>query len=193
MRNKRTNVQLLVLLAAAVCFNVFVQGAAACDLSHMLNNLKAVHQNGGAAQATKTPVGTQYGPPAPGNGKKSIVGMWQVSASYQGQLIDVYYDTWHADGNELFIDATNPIEDNVCQGVWVTAPANNYKLKHQSWYFDTTGTLLGWSIMRSHIQVGRDGNTFTGTANVLIYDTNGNLQVEMDGVVLEATRISVDF
>ena len=185
--------RILALLAAVACFSLFAQSAAACDRTHLLSQMKGIQQKSGITSALKVPPPAISAPAPDQTGRSGIVGMWQVTASYQGQVVDVFFDTWHTDGNELFIDATNPIEDNVCQGIWTAVSASSYKLKHESWYFDETGTLQGWAIFRGHIQLGPDGNSYTGTENVYIYDTNGNLVVEYDDTLLQATRISVDF
>jgi hypothetical protein len=186
--------QISALVAAMACFILFAPSAAACDHTRMLTQMRGVQQKSGpnpsplrpSQPIAEAPVFSQ-------TGRAGIVGMWQVSDYYQGQLFDEYFDTWHTDGNELFIDAVDPIEDNVCQGIWTATSANNYKLKHQAWNFDQNGNLLGWVIFRAHIQLGGDGNSYSGTENIYVYDTNGNLIEEFDGAVLQATRISVDF
>ena len=70
---------------------------------------------------------------------------------------------------------------------------NTYKLKHVAWWFDNSGNLLGWGVFHDVIQLGADGNSFTGTEHIYLYDTNGILLGEQDGDVLKATRIAVDF
>jgi hypothetical protein len=190
---KTIQIRFLALLAAVACFSCLTQSAAACDRTRVLNQMKAIQQKTGV-KAIQVPAQPKTNAPAPPqNGRAGIVGMWQVTATYQDQVVDVFFDTWHTDGNELFIDATNPIEDNVCQGIWTAVSSNTYKLKHESWYFDETGTLQGWAIFRGQMQLGADGNSYTGTENIYIYDTNGNLIAEFDDNVLTATRISVDF
>jgi hypothetical protein len=196
LKNKNRN-RMLVLVAAVACFNLLVQSAAACDHSKLLTMMKGVREKSGAASGVARPMAPAKSVPAFGvlsqQGVAGIVGLWQVTDTYQGQVIDQYFDTWHADGNELFIDATNPIEDNVCQGIWTAASANTYKLKHMSWYFDDSGNLQGWAVFHDVIQLGADNNSFTGTEDVLVYDLNGNLIGEYDGDNLQATRVTVDF
>ena len=51
----------------------------------------------------------------------------------------------------------------------------------------------GSAIFHDVVQLSADGNSFTGSENVYIYDLNGNLVAEYDGDVLQATRITVDF
>ncbi len=114
--------------------------------------------------------------PQTGNG--GVVGLWQVTDTYQGQPVDLYCDSWHADGNELFIDATNPAADNVCQGIWTATNGTTYKLKHMSWYFDDMGNVQGYVVFHDVVQLGSDKNTFSGSENVYVYDLKGNLQAE---------------
>ncbi len=197
MLGQTTKNRMLVLVAAVACFNLFTQSAAACDHTKLLSLMKGARERAGATSGNSRP--TMQGMPVPTAsaelqaGTSRIVGLWQVSDYYQGQLVDQYFDTWHADGNELFIDGTNPAEDNVCQGIWTAATPNTYKLKHMAWYFDDGGNLLGYVVFHDVIQMGTDNNSFTGTEDIFVYDLNGNLIGEYDGDNLQATRISVDF
>ncbi len=196
MLNNTMRNRILVLVAAVAC--LFVQSAAACDRSKLLTMMKGIQANSNpAASGTSRPTAPAKSTPAAGtpsqSGVAGVVGLWQVTDTYQGQVIDEYFDTWHADGNELFIDATNPVEDNVCQGIWTAAASNVYKLKHMAWYFDDSGNLQGWVIFHDVVQLGSDNNSFTGTEDVFVYDLNGNLVAEYDGDVLQATRVTVDF
>ena len=80
-------------------------------------------------QASSTPAGS-----AP-----SIVGLWHVTFFSGGVVTDNAFDAWHSDGTEVLNDFTDPIEDNVCLGVWTQTSTGAYKLKHPSWTFDTGG------------------------------------------------------
>ena len=133
--------------------------------------------------------------PSPGTTPVShtVVGLWDVKDYAGGALFAEYYDTWHSDGNELYIDASNPALDNVCQGIWKQVSPNTYKLKHVAWWFDNSGNLLGWGVFHDVVELAKDGNSFTGTEHIFLYDTNGILLGEQDGDVLQATRITVDF
>ena len=44
----------------------------------------------------------------------SIVGLWQITFYYEGQVVDVGFDVWHTDGTELLNDIQTPATGNVC-------------------------------------------------------------------------------
>ncbi|HUK23566.1 MAG TPA: hypothetical protein VLV49_03220 [Terriglobales bacterium] len=121
----------------------------------------------------------------------SIVGLWNVTFLSGGQVVDVAFDAWHADGIEILNDYTNPINGNVCLGVWAQTGSRSYKLKHPSWYFDGSGNLLGTVVIRETVRLSSDGNSYTGTYTYDIYDVSGNFQEELTGQI-KATRISAD-
>jgi len=121
----------------------------------------------------------------------SIVGLWNVTFSSGGETVDVAFDAWHSDGTEILNDYTNPIEGNVCLGVWVQIGPRTYKLKHPSWSFDTTGTLQGTVMIRETVTVSPDGNSYSGNYAYDIYDTSGNFIVEYTGQI-KASRIKPD-
>ena len=118
----------------------------------------------------------------------TIVGLWNLNFISEGQVVDVAFDAWHSDGTEVLNDYTNPINGNVCLGVWTQTGPGAYKLKHPSWYFDGAGNLLGTVVIHENVRLGASGNSFTGTYTDDVYDTAGNLLVEYSGT-LQATRI----
>jgi hypothetical protein len=121
----------------------------------------------------------------------SIVGLWNVNFLSGGQVVDVAFDAWHGDQTEILNDYTDPIEGNVCLGVWVEAGNHTYKLKHPSWVFDSNGTLLGTEILRETVKLNGNGQSYTGAYTLDIYDVSGNFVEEFSGS-LKATRINVD-
>ncbi|HEY6765911.1 MAG TPA: hypothetical protein VI386_14195 [Candidatus Sulfotelmatobacter sp.] len=121
----------------------------------------------------------------------SIVGLWNVNFISGGQVVDVAFDAWHSDGTEILNDYTDPIEGNVCLGVWKQTGPRAYKLTHPSWYFDTSGTLQGTIIIHETLLLGSDGNSFSGGAIEDVYDTEGKFLYELTADV-SATRIKVD-
>ncbi len=192
MLGKTIRNRMLVLVAVAASFNLLVQTAAACDrdkLARLASGASlAAHVKTSATEASKQVASTGMAKPG-----ESMTGLWLVTDLYQGQVFDQYFDSWHADGNELFVDDTSPAADNVCQGIWQQVSTNTFKLKHVSWTFDGTGAVNGTAIFHDVVQVSADGNSFTGTENVYVYDLNGNLIAEYDGDNLQASRIRVDF
>ena len=104
---------------------------------------------------------------------------------------DVAFDAWHSDGTEILNDYTNPIEGNVCLGVWQQTGIRTYKLKHPSWSFDSNGNLQGTVIIGEKITVSPDGKSYSGSYTYSIYDTSGNFLEQFTGQI-KATRIKPD-
>jgi len=128
-------------------------------------------------------------PNEPGDhGPVTIVGLWNVTFTSGGQVVDVAFDAWHSDQTEVLNDFTPPAEGNVCLGAWEQTGAHTYRLKHPSWSFDADGNLLGTVVIGETVKVGADGNTFTGSYTYDIYDTSGNFLEEFTGTV-KGTRI----
>lgn len=121
-------------------------------------------------------------------GASGIVGLWKATFTSGGETVDVAFDAWHSDGTEIMNDYTNPIEGNVCLGVWVQTGPRTYKLNHPSWSFDNTGTLLGTVIIKETILLSPDGNSYRGNYTYDIYDTTGAFVIEYTGSIA-ATRI----
>ena len=192
MLGNTTRLRLLVLLAAVACCNLFVQSAAACDKNKLATLMKGTSHNQPArntAPATPPKVLAATGSSKPAG----MVGLWSVTDYVDGQPFAAYFDTWNSDGNEFFIDNGNPADDNVCQGTWVQTSINSYKLKHVSFTFDDSGNQNGTAIFHDVITISTDGNSYTGTEDVYIYDLGGNLVAQYIGDQLQATRIKVDF
>ena len=88
-------------------------------------------------------------------------------------------------------DYTNPIEGNVCLGVWEQTGKNTFKLKHPSWTFDSDGNLTGTAIIRETVIVNATAQSYSGPVTVDVYDLSGNLTATYSEEV-EAQRITVD-
>lgn len=121
----------------------------------------------------------------------SIVGLWYLNFLSEGAVVDTAFDAWHSDGTEVLNDFTDPIEDNVCLGVWTQTGPYTYRLKHPSWYFDTTGTLQGTVIIHESITLSHDGNSFGGNFLDDVYDVDGNFLYSFSGQ-LSANRITAN-
>jgi hypothetical protein len=131
------------------------------------------------------------GPMSSPRNPTSIVGLWNVTFSSGGQVVDVAFDAWESDGTEILNDYTNPIEGNVCLGVWEQIGPLTYRLKHPSWSFDGNGTLLGTVVIHEVVTLSQDGNSYTGNYKYDVYDTSGTFQEEFTGTI-KATRIKPD-
>lgn len=121
----------------------------------------------------------------------SIVGLWHVKFYSEGYLADDALDAWYADGNEVLNDFTNPIEGNVCLGVWTQTDTGKYKLKHPSWTFDGSGNLTGTASIYEAVTLSSDGNSYSGSYTIALSDLSGNPVGTYTGTI-DATRIAAD-
>ena len=119
-----------------------------------------------------------------------IVGLWHVKYYSGGVEIDNAFDAWTSDGLEILNDYTDPIEDNVCLGVW-SQSGETYRLRHPSWTFDTSGNLTGIAVIAELVTVASDGNSYSGTYSINLFDTAGNPVGTYQGT-LKAERITAD-
>jgi hypothetical protein len=126
--------------------------------------------------------------PIPALGSSAIVGLWNVTFTSGGEVVDVAFDAWHSDQTEILNDYTPPAEGNVCLGAWEQVGFNTYKLKHPSWSFDANGNLLGTVVIGEVVKVSADGNSFSGTYTYDIYDVSGDFLEEFTGTI-KAARI----
>jgi hypothetical protein len=108
--------------------------------------------------------------------RTSLVGMWTVNFYVAGQLWDVAIEQFYGDGNEMTNDiAVSPTVGNVCWGVWERVSDRVYKMKHIGWGFDTTGAYAGRFDFVGTLEVGKDGDTFSGKFVADQEDLSGNL------------------
>lgn len=121
-------------------------------------------------------------------GAPTVVGMWHVVYTTDGQAVGEGFDTYSADGTETLVDNENPATDNVCTGVWVQTGPLTYKLTHPSWNFDTNGNLIGTVIIRDSVTLGKDGNSYTASETIDLFDNSGTPTGHFE-FSLAATRI----
>ncbi len=120
----------------------------------------------------------------------SIVGLWHVTYTTEGQLFYEAFDMWHSDGTELETANLSPIEGNFCMGVWKQV-GSTIHLSHTGWGFDNSGNPIGlFTLTEKNVLTG-NGNSYRGTFDYKQYDLNGNVSLEITGT-LAATRISVN-
>ena len=156
--------------ASAKCFKDFSQALPASALS------AAVAQSASSAAAQSDTIRGMPGQPF---GGPSIVGLWNATFTSGGQTVDVAFDAWHDDGTEILNDYTNPIEGNVCLGVYEQTGPHSYKLKHPSWSFDYHRDPPRHS---DHPRVGHSQprwQRYKGTYAYDIYDTTGAFVTEL--------------
>jgi hypothetical protein len=128
-----------------------------------------------------------------------ITGLWKAKLIAKGNanipdgtIIDDGYATWHADGTELLNSSRSPLTSSFCMGVWKQTKRNTFKLNHVALSWDTSGTVfVGPANIRELVTVDRTGNNYSGTFNIMQYDTNGNVLAKVVGVVT-AQRITAD-
>ncbi len=176
-------VVLLAPLASANCFQDFRNPMPAPKVPNAVSAAEPESMTMASSDSVVIPIA-----PATQSTLGGITGLWNVTFSSGGQVVDVAFDAWHSDGTEILNDYTNPIEGNVCLGVWVQTGTRTYTLKHPSWSFDTGGNLLGTVVIHENVQLSADGNSSKGTYTYDIYDTNGNFLEAFTGT-LSATRI----
>ena len=87
------------------------------------------------------------------------------------------FETNYGDGNELLIDKGAPARDNICSGVWEQLGARTYLINHPSWDFDTSGNLIGIVVLTDSITLDTNGNRYTGTGTVTVYDPTATIIV----------------
>ncbi|MGA3040310.1 MAG: hypothetical protein ABSF54_05895 [Bryobacteraceae bacterium] len=126
-----------------------------------------------------------------GDSGGSIVGLWFVTFSSGGAVVDQAFDAWHSDGTEILNDLTNPIEGNVCLGAWTQTGPQTFKLKHPSWTFDSSGNLTGVAYIIESVTVASGGGTYEGNYSIYFYDTSGNPEGSFQGTI-KANRVLPD-
>jgi hypothetical protein len=174
-----------ILLVVFLAFSVFVPSASAKCYQDLKSPIGASALAAGVDANVDPEVVTGENAPV------SIVGLWHVTFHSGGQVVDVAFDAWHSDGTEILNDYTNPIEGNVCLGVWRQTGTRTYKLTHPSWSFDMNGNLQGIVWIREVVTVSPDGNSYSGSYKYDIYDTSNKFVEEFTGSI-KASRIKPD-
>jgi hypothetical protein len=125
------------------------------------------------------------------NTPASVEGLWQVTFSSDGAVVDMAFEVFHSDGTEMLNDITPPAEGNVCLGVWVQTGATSYKVTHPSWVFDAAGNLTGTAMFNATVTLG-SADTFTGAYTLSYFDTRGTAGPVYTGT-MTATRIQPNY
>jgi len=125
--------------------------------------------------------------------ESTIVGLWDVKFISDNQVVDEGYDQYHSDGTEILNDTPPPATGNVCLGVYVKTGGNTLKLRHPSWIYDPTNTMvIGRATILERITLDRGGRTFKGTFTIQFRDLSGNpLAPDFSGQ-LRGDRITPD-
>ena len=123
----------------------------------------------------------------------SIVGFWHFKQMSGMNLFDAGYDQWHSDGTEIYNSGARPPDiADFCMGVWQQIGPRHYFLNHRAIGWESGGTTPAYvATVLEDVTLSRDGNTFSGSYIVKLYDLSGNfLQVFSKGKVT-ATRITI--
>jgi hypothetical protein len=82
------------------------------------------------ASATFAATVTPEAASSPGDFERAnIVGLWKITFTSGGQVVDQGFDAWHSDGLEVLNDTPPPATGNVCLGVFAQTGHCTFKLK----------------------------------------------------------------
>jgi hypothetical protein len=124
-------------------------------------------------------------------GDPSIVGLWRVTFTSAGQVVDQAFEVFHGDGTEMMVDTSAPASDNVCVGIWAQVNGLEFKLNHLSWTFDDLGNLNGTATIKLDVNLDPNSNLFKGTFTVDVFALTGAVVLHLDGTVA-GQRVTVD-
>lgn len=110
----------------------------------------------------------------------SIVGTWIVNYTSGGNPAGDAFIQWHDDGTEWENIDFPVLGGNLCVGEWQQTGRRQVAREHIGWLY-TDGTISGYFTETETDTLSRNGNAYTGTNDMKIYDLNGNLQVELTG------------
>ena len=177
----RIHIKQILFMAAMAC-GLASTSAQACKLGLGINRP--------AAAAAKLPSTVLGDPDKMPSHEPTIVGLWDSEFLGADGSDDKGFDSFYIDGNELLIDNSAPATDNVCSGVWEKTGARTYSVNHPSWYFDTSGNLIGIVVLSETVTVDPKGNKFNGTGSVTVYDPALSTIVYQTTGTLTGTRIT---
>jgi hypothetical protein len=183
-----TNMKRHALTAAALALSAMLPVRASADCGGRLDRLQPATMAPADGQGVRNTEGRRLLPSFPDD--PSIVGLWSVTLTSAGSVIDVGYDAWHADGLEILNDASS-ISHNVCLGVWKQTARRTFELKHPALRFDASGNLIGTLVLRETNVVNRAGDRFSGTFTIEFFDLSGTSVFTGSGEIA-GTRITVE-
>jgi hypothetical protein len=123
----------------------------------------------------------------------SIVGLWAVTFTVGGTMVDWGYAQWHSDGTEIMNSGGRaPATQNFCLGVWEKTGNSSYKLNHVALSYDAaTGALNGIVSVREWVTVDHTGNNYQGNFTIDVVDPNKNPVGHVAGEIT-GERITAD-
>jgi hypothetical protein len=117
----------------------------------------------------------------------SIVGTWHVTYTVEGAPFAQAFIQWHSDGTEWENVNLPLLGGNICVGSWKPVDRTHVFRNHVGWMY-SNGSLIGYFTETETDELGRDGNSYSGTNDQKIYNLEGVMQVEVTGTAT-ATRI----
>jgi hypothetical protein len=127
-----------------------------------------------------------------------IVGFWRVTLTSKGNTglgipdgaqLDHGFAQWHSDGTEIMNSNRQPSTGSFCLGVWKKVGPSKYVLNHFAMGFDDT-IHQSYSNIREEVVLSQDGDSFSGTFTIAIYDLAGNPGPVITGEIT-GTRVKV--
>jgi len=193
MKMHRKHVSTLALLTVIALLSV--QAFAQCGLTDQFKaklKTQAWHGGGGSAYLLNV---------TDGRDNNSVVGMWRFTFTSQGNtgaplfipdgaVLDHGFAQWHSDGTEITNSNRRPSTGSFCLGVWKRVGPSHYLLNHFALGFDD-GVTQSYSNIREDLTISDDGNSFSGTFSIAIYDLNGNAGPLIRGL-LTGTRVKIN-
>ena len=100
--------------------------------------------------------------------QEPIVGLWEITSSYQGTVTDYLFSGWTSDGLEFDEDISPVLVNPICYGHWIKLKERTYAMTHP--YFDMSAATGLWEGTSGYFDViatvSKDGKTFTCISNI---------------------------
>jgi hypothetical protein len=200
--SQRTLVAVLgTAISALLCVPAAIAGCGnpnGIQGTPVFRSLNANAANGNSANE-------QQSTDAPGPDHESIVGMWKFEQVSMGNgahnppipdevLLDFGYQQWHSDGTEITNSAGRaPATENFCLGVWTKIAPRTFRLNHFALSYDAlTGVLNGKVRIQEQVILSKDGNQFTGTFSIDVFEPVANQHVDHLEGIMTGERLTVD-
>lgn len=123
---------------------------------------------------------------------ETLIGLWHVTyTTSDGAFFYEAFDHWHGDGTEFENANFNPIEGDVCLGVWKPTGLRTAQVNHFGWSYDIGGNSIGTFNLRENVTLGEGGMTYTGTFTYTVFDTAGNIVPPALTGTIAASRITM--
>jgi hypothetical protein len=185
--------QLLTLAVLAVIALFSTQALAQCGFAAKYK-FKSQAWHGSATSALLLNV-------SDGSDNNSVVGMWRFTFTSQGNnvaplfipdgvVLDHGFAQWHSDGTEITNSNRIPSTGNFCLGVWAKVGPSHYQLNHFAMGFDD-GVHQSYSNIREDLTLSADGDSFSGTFSISIFDLQGHAGPVISGT-LTGTRVKLN-